>query len=139
MAELYDSPFNGGFSEFKFTGKVLVSAGENEWTNASLSDAGDTTVVALEKQISIIGVQWSINGGGLISIEEEDATEISASPILTLSGNGHFHTGSHGVSFSPIKLAKTKGIQLIGDTNETGYTVIIKIRKEEGFGFNNPR
>ena len=138
MAELYDQGFNGGFAEFKFTGKAAPgdTGNEDTWTIASLSEA---TNKAGDKQISIVAAQWIINGGGTICVEVEDAAGASNAPLLVLSGNGSLSTGTHGINFSPVLQTSTKGIKLIKQGTITGYTVIIKIKKETGFGYNDPR
>ena len=142
MAGLYDNAFNGGWAEFKFTGKGAPdgAAGEEVWTLASMAKAANADAEDSNRGISIVAVQWSINGGGNIAIEDEGATVQSANPHLLLSGNGSMHTGQHGISFSPILITKGKGIQLVpSGATVTGFTVIIKIRKEEGFGYTDPR
>ena len=138
MAELYDTASNGGFSEFKFTGAAAPGAsnGEDTWDISALNAAGNATGT---KQISIVGAQWIINGGGTICVEAHDATGVSNVPLLVLSGNGSLNTGTHGINFSPILQTAAKGIKLIEQGTITGYTVIIKIRKETGFGYNDPR
>ena len=138
MAELYDTASNGGFSEFKFTGKAApgASSGEDTWLMSALNEAANATGA---KQISIVGAQWIINGGGTICVEEEDASAATNTPLLVLSGNGSLNTGTHGINFSPITQTAAKGIKLIEQGSVTGYTVIIKIRKETGFGYNDPR
>ena len=123
MAELYDTASNGVFSEFKFTGAAAPGASNGEDT----------------KQISIVGAQWIINGGGTICVEAHDASGVSDAPLLVLSGNGSLNTGTHGINFAPILQTAAKGIKLIEQGTITGYTVIIKIRKETGFGYNDPR
>lgn len=138
MAELYDTASNGGFSEFKFTGAAAPGAsnGEDTWDISALNAAGNATGT---KQISIVGAQWIINGGGTICVEAHDATGASNAPLLVLSGNGSLNTGTHGINFAPILQTAAKGIKLIEQGTITGYTVIIKIRKETGFGYNDPR
>ena len=138
MAVLYDQGFNGGFAEFKFTGKAFPgdTGNEDTWTIASLSEATNKTG---DKQISIVAAQWIINGGGTICVEAHDAGGVSDAPLLVLSGNGSLNTGTHGINFAPILQTAAKGIKLIEQGTITGYTVIIKIRKETGFGYNDPR
>ena len=138
MAELYDTASNGGFSEFKFTGKSApgTDSGEDTWDISALNAAGNATGT---KQISIVGAQWIINGGGTICVEAHDASGVSDAPLLVLSGNGSLNTGTHGINFAPILQTAAKGIKLIEQGTITGYTVIIKIRKETGFGYNDPR
>ena len=138
MAELYDTASNGGFSEFKFTGAAAPGAsnGEDTWDISALNAAANATGT---KQISIVGAQWIINGGGTICVEAHDASGVSDAPLLVFAGNGSLNTGTHGINFSPILQTAAKGIKLIEQGTITGYTVIIKIRKETGFGYNDPR
>ena len=137
MGILYDQRFNAGYAEI-----LLTAPGATE-VIGSVGDANDSfALTALEKvagtdgdqQISIVAINWSINGGGFITLYDHDDTT-GNTDIMTLSGNGSWGIGTHNVNFANIKPTVNKGVRLVGSGADVkSYTVIIKVKKESGFG-----
>ena len=144
MPILYDQPFNGGFSEI-----LLVKVGaptapaadilavntafeEAFWLSQLTATSGSGT-----KKISIVGITWSINGGGLLALHDVNYETDQAgtqTPIIVLSGGGTWGTGNHNYGFANIKPTDEQGIRLLHTGTVVGYSVLLKIKKEDGYG-----
>ena len=136
MGILYDQGFNAGFAEILLTDisdPPELAGTETAANSFALSTLEKVTGTSDTQQISIIGINWSINGGGMITLYPDGSTTVTED-ILTLSGNGAWGIGTHNVSFANIKPPSAKGIRLVGAGTINGYTVILKIKKEAGFG-----
>jgi hypothetical protein len=135
MGILYDQGFNGGFAEILLTANGATPAIGSAFTAAdgfALTTLEPTGAKATG-QISIVAINWTINGGGFITLYPDDQAS-DANDIMTLSGNGSWGIGTHNVNFANIKPPVGKGVRLVDDTNVSAYTVIIKVKKEAGFG-----
>ena len=98
MPILYDQAFNGGFSEILLVNVGAPTAGGSSVLGVStdfdeafwLSQLDDTGGSGTKK-ISIVGITWTINGGGLLAVHDVNYdTDVGATlpPILVLSGGG---------------------------------------------------
>jgi len=137
MGILYDQGFNAGFTEILLTANgatPVIGATETAADSFALSTLEKVSGTSGTQQISIIGINWTINGGGFITLYP-DGQATDANDIMTLSGNGSWGVGTHNISFANIKPPAGKGIRLVGSGADVkSYTVIIKIKKDAGFG-----
>ena len=136
MGILYDQGFNSGFAEILLTANSATPAIGSAATAADsfgLSSLEKVSGTTGSQQISIIGINLTINGGGLLTLYPDDQNS-DDNDIMTLSGNGSWGVGAHHVGFANIKPLADKGIRIVGSGTVNGYTVIIKIKKDAGFG-----
>ncbi len=145
MGKLYDQGFNSGFAEILFTkeGATTGLSGTAFTNNEAskyieifdLADLEKVTGASGTQQISIVGINWSINGGGYIGLWDHDAVTGGAfSAHFFISGNGSWGVGAHHVGFANVKPSAAKGIRLISGGAIEAYTVILKVKKDAGFG-----
>ena len=137
MGILYDQGFNAGFAEILLTANgatPVINGTETAADSFALSTLEKVSGASGTQQISIVAINWTINGGGFITLYPDGQTT-DANDIMTLSGNGSWGIGTHNVNFANIKPPADKGIRLVGSGADVkSYTVIIKVKKEAGFG-----